>query len=46
MSKIVRKRLDEVDADILGWLKQQGTDGYQSRLNALPRLTAAARVSW
>jgi uncharacterized protein (DUF4415 family) len=26
-----------IDADILAWLKQQGQEGYQSRLNAVLR---------
>ena len=26
-----------IDADILAWLRQQGKDGYQSRLNAVLR---------
>lgn len=26
-----------IDADILAWLRQQGQEGYQSRLNALLR---------
>lgn len=26
-----------IDADILAWLRQQGSEGYQSRLNALLR---------
>lgn len=26
-----------IDADILAWLRQQGPEGYQSRLNALLR---------
>jgi uncharacterized protein (DUF4415 family) len=26
-----------IDADILAWLRQQGREGYQSRLNALLR---------
>ena len=27
----------KIDADILAWLRQQGAEGYQSRLNALLR---------
>ncbi|MES2222608.1 MAG: BrnA antitoxin family protein [Acidobacteriota bacterium] len=26
-----------IDADILAWLRQQGAEGYQSRLNAMLR---------
>jgi len=34
----VKKQITlRIDADILAWLRQQGPDGYQSRLNALLR---------
>ena len=34
----VKKQITlRIDADILAWLRQQGTEGYQSRLNALLR---------
>jgi uncharacterized protein (DUF4415 family) len=36
--KPVKKQVTlRIDADILAWLRQQGQDGYQSRLNALLR---------
>ena len=34
----VKKQITlRIDADILAWLRQQGPEGYQSRLNALLR---------
>ena len=34
----VKKQITlRIDADILAWLRQQGSEGYQSRLNALLR---------
>jgi uncharacterized protein (DUF4415 family) len=34
----VKKQITlRIDADILAWLRQQGAEGYQSRLNALLR---------
>ena len=34
----VKKQITlRIDADILAWLRQQGQEGYQSRLNALLR---------
>ena len=34
----VKKQITlRIDADILAWLRQQGVEGYQSRLNALLR---------
>jgi uncharacterized protein (DUF4415 family) len=36
--KPVKKQVTlRIDADILAWLRQQGKDGYQSRLNAVLR---------
>ena len=36
--KPVKKQVTvRIDADILAWLRQQGSDGYQSRLNATLR---------
>jgi uncharacterized protein (DUF4415 family) len=36
--KPVKKQVTlRIDADILVWLRQQGKDGYQSRLNAVLR---------
>jgi uncharacterized protein (DUF4415 family) len=36
--KPVKKQVTlRIDADILAWLRQQGAEGYQSRLNALLR---------
>ena len=36
--KPVKKQITlRIDADILAWLRQQGKDGYQSRLNAVLR---------
>jgi uncharacterized protein (DUF4415 family) len=36
--KPVKKQVTlRIDADILAWLRQQGSSGYQSRLNALLR---------
>jgi uncharacterized protein (DUF4415 family) len=36
--KPVKKQVTvRIDADILAWLRQQGQEGYQSRLNALLR---------
>ena len=36
--KPVKKQVTlRIDADILAWLRQQGQDGYQSRLNAVLR---------
>ena len=36
--KPVKKQVTlRIDADILAWLRQQGSEGYQSRLNAVLR---------
>ena len=36
--KPVKKQVTvRIDADILAWLRQQGNEGYQSRLNATLR---------
>ena len=36
--KPVKKQVTlRIDADILAWLRQQGAEGYQSRLNAVLR---------
>ena len=36
--KPVKKQVTvRIDADILAWLRQQGNEGYQSRLNAVLR---------
>jgi uncharacterized protein (DUF4415 family) len=36
--KPVKKQVTlRIDADVLAWLRQQGKDGYQSRLNAVLR---------
>jgi uncharacterized protein (DUF4415 family) len=36
--KPVKKQVTlRIDADILAWLRQQGQEGYQSRLNAVLR---------
>jgi uncharacterized protein (DUF4415 family) len=36
--KPIKKQVTlRIDADILAWLRQQGKDGYQSRLNAVLR---------
>jgi len=36
--KPVKKQVTlRIDADILAWIKQEGPEGYQSRLNALLR---------
>lgn len=37
MTVFVVDEQNRIDADILAWLRQQGQEGYQSRLNALLR---------